>query len=383
MLRIEFLKRLSFTTLLVAGIHRQVGAESTKAVVFPPKSTTDFLPTFPMNLAEEITSSIISKIYQAEMDLDLFLKLFAEEILDRYPYDGDSKVSNYKQLYFLSIRSEVIFQLVIELVKVWQTLCFQHGLESYGKKELESDSIQIQNAILTLGNQFKIGDIPHFILERAEDSEWMQSKATYLVSWFGIEKAELIASDPISLEIRKFWNQGPGSENVVEYNRSVVSEMLNFTERLLSGLDARRAKWHQYAVKFYYLDFAQNRFVNKQNLNKNTKKMVKKDSDFLIRSLSFESAIRTIKERAFFMQSGVYHSSDRQNQQMVVSSLVHVLSQIANKPAKASEIHKKLRLVNGYGGILSISTAAMASDSLPILEDALRILQKERKLYFQ
>lgn len=381
MRRIEFLKKLSFTALLVAGIRNEVGAESASVVKDSSTSSFDVLPTYSMYDAEEVTSSLIVKIFKTGMDLDYFLELFATELQSLYPFEEISKVTSYHTLYFASIRCEVVCHLTMMLIRVWQNLCLSYGLEGYDKKELESDSVQIQNGILEFGKKFKVGDIDHFIKDSGETGE-IQSTWTCLVSWFGSQKNESIISYPLILNVTEKWSEVEGSVGTPRYNESFVSEILAFTNMFLFQLDSIKARWHQYAVRYYYLNFAQTKFENHQREFQKSKKMIKTDAVFLNGSLSLESAIRTIKDRAFQMQSGVYHDLDRQNQQMVVSTLVQVIEQISSATRGEKDICKRLKLSDHYGGIITVSTAAMATYSLSVLEDALAILQIERKLHF-
>ncbi|TGL40330.1 hypothetical protein [Leptospira perdikensis] len=382
MQRIDFLKKLSFTALLVAGIRMELSSEPSQGSTSNQNQQVDLLPTYPMDEAEKITEVIVTKVYKEGMELDTFLKLFAEELKTRFPFVENSKTSNYHSLYSVAVRSEILFRLIIILVEVWQNLCLQFGLEGYDQKEFESDSIQIQDWIESLGKEFKIGESPHFFLKTKGDWEWLPSKVQYLVPWFGTQKTESIQFFPLSLEVHQVWEDVSSFKNKLEYNQNIISEVLRILDILLFRLHMNRAIWHQYAVRFYYLNFVEKKYSNKQS-KKNQKVQNRNTLDlFAIRFTSFESAIRTIQERAFHMQSGVYHAMNRQNQQMVVSSLVQVIGQISVVTGGDQDVCKRLRLANHYGGILSVSTAAMATESLPILEDALQILQKERKLYF-
>ncbi|MCW7493535.1 hypothetical protein ND861_12875 [Leptospira sp. 2 VSF19] len=382
MRRIEFLKNLSFTALLVAGIRNEIEAVSVPTHTSSLKKPPESISPYPMNVAEEITSSIISKIDKVGMELDFFLDMFAKELQTLYPFENNSKISNYRELYLASARSEVVFQLTILLVKVWQNLCLQYGLDGYDKKQLAIDSIQIQNAIIRFGKKFKVGEVDPFVIEDSNKSFPMRSSITCSVLWFGSQKKESIVSDTLAINVIKIGKEIKDLEGSSEYNQSFVSQLLAFTNQILFDLDSLRARWHQYSVRFYYLDFAQTKFENQQKMLSNADDRNKADISFLIQSLSLESAIRTIKERAFHMQSGVYHNLDRQNQQMVVSTLVQIVDQISNATRGKIDVIKRLRLVNQYGGIITVSTAAMATDSLPVLEEAILLLQKERKLHF-
>lgn len=377
MLRIEFIKKLSFTALLIAGIRSQVGGEPTKDVTSSSKFGLSIFPTYPMAHADEIITSIVSKIYQTGMELDFFLNLFTEELKIRFPFEENTKVSNYRQLYAASIRCEVAHKLVVTLVRVWQNLCLQFGLEFYGREELEADSIQIQNSILSFGNRFAIGDKPQFFRGTSETTDWNSNQVSFLVPWFGQEKTESILIDSYPIDIEKVWKSFENSGNTTDYNQSVVSEILEFTDRLIEKMVFFSAKLHQYSVRFYYLEFVQNEFEKIQKKKVNTK-----DDYFWVRSISLESAVKSIKERAFHMQSGVYHLLDRQNQQMTVSSLIRLIDQISSAAGGGKDLCKRLKLADDFGGILTVSTADTASQALPVLEDAIRTLQKERKLNF-
>lgn len=376
MLRIDFLKKLSFTALLVAGIRNQVASEPRRVPTSKQNAPVGFLPYYPMDAVEEITSSIVAKIYQTGMEFDLFLKLFAEELLNRYPFDQKRETSSYKQLYFASIRSEVVFQISIVSIEVWRNLCLRYGLESYSKQDLESDSDQIQNGILEFGNKFSMGEIPHFALERPERLGSGRSKVSFFVNWFGTKKEELVFYDPTFLSIEKEGSESPQADKSIDGNQAFVSVTLDFLQNLLYRLDFFRASWHQYAVRFYYLSFVEKELENQIIKEKNPKAYL------WVRYVALESAVQTVKERAFHMQSGVYHAIDRQQQQMVVSSLVQVIGQISVATGGDKDVSKRLRFINDYGGILTVSTAGTATESLPLIEDALRVLQKERKLYF-
>lgn len=377
MLRIEFIKKLSFTALLVSGIRSQVGGEPAKDVSSASKFGLNFFPTYPMAHADEIITSIVSKIYHTEMELDFFLNLFTEELKTRFPFEENTKVSNYKQLYSATICCEVVHKLVVTLVRVWQNLCLQFGLEFYGREELEADSIQIQNSILSFGNSFAIGDKPQFFRGTGETTDWNSNQVSFLVPWFGQEKTESILIDSYTIDIEKVWKSFENSGNTSDYNQSVVSEILEFTDRLIDKMVFFSARLHQYSVRFYYLEFVQNEFEKIQK-----KKVKTKDDYFWVRSISLESAIKSIKERAFHMQSGVCHLLDRQNQQMTVSSLIRVIDQISSASGGVKDVCKRLKLANDFGGILTVSTADTASQALPVLENAIRTLQKERNLNF-
>ncbi|MCW7487720.1 hypothetical protein [Leptospira meyeri] len=380
MLRIEFLKRISLTAILVAAVNVPEGKEP-KKVSNGAKGLLE-IPLYPMSVADEILLSITNKIFQSGMEFDSFLILFSSELQNLYPYDEKAKTLTYKDLYCASIRCEIVFSLANMILKVWQNLCLQFGLEGYDTKEFESDTTQIQEWIISLGNQFKIGETPHFFLKTKEEPNWLQTKVNVLVPWFGNLKTETIQFFPLTLEIHKVWKESAAYKNQIEFNQNIVSEVLRILNLLLYRMNAGQARWHQYSVRFYYLNFVEQEFEKKQNKktpeiqNGNSKSFVS------VRDVSLESAVRTIKERAFHMQSGVYHGMDRQNQQMVVSSLIHVMDQISESIDGEKEITKKLRLVHKYGGIISVSTAASARDSLPVLEDALFLLQKERRLHF-
>lgn len=382
MLRIEFIKKLSFTALLVSGIRSQVGGEPAKDVTSASKFGLNFFPTYPMALADEIITSIVSKIYHTEMELDFFLNLFTEELKTRFPFEENTKVSNYKQLYYASICCEVAHKLVVTLVRVWQNLCLQFGLEFYGREELEADSIQIQNSILSFGNRFAIGDKPQFFRGTDETTDWNSNQVSFLVPWFGQEKTESILIDSFPIDIEKIWKPFENLGNTTDCNQSVVSEILEFTHKLIDKMGFFSARLHQYSVRFYYLEFVQNEFEKIQRTKIQKKKVKTKDDYFWVRSISLESAIKSIKERAFHMQSGVYHLLDRQNQQMTVSSLIRVIDQISLASGGVKEVSKRLKLANDFGSILTVSTADTASHALPVLEDAIRTLQKERKLNF-
>ncbi|EKJ86361.1 hypothetical protein CLV96_3657 [Leptospira meyeri] len=380
MLRIEFLKRISLTAILVAAVNVPEGKEP-KKVSNGTKGLLE-IPLYPMSVADEILLSITNKIFQSGMEFDSFLILFSSELKNLYPYDENAKTLTYKDLYCASIRCEILFCLANVILKVWQNLCLQFGFEGYGTKEFESDTIQIQEWIISLGNQFKMGGTPHFSLKTKEDQNGSQTKVNFFVPWFGNLKTETIQFFPLSLEIHKVWKEAAAFKNQIEFNQNIVSEVLRILNLLLYRMNGAQARWHQYSVRFYYLNFVEQEFEQKQNKknqeiqNQNSKSLVS------VRGVSLESAVRTIKERAFHMQSGVYHEMDRQNQQMVVSSLIHVMDQISESIDGEKEITKKLRLVHKYGGIISVSTAASARDSLSVIEDALFLLQKERRLHF-
>ncbi|MCG6141734.1 hypothetical protein [Leptospira mtsangambouensis] len=380
MLRIEFLKRISLTAVLVATVNKTEGKEPKK----DSNGTKGVLeiPLYPMSAADEVLFSITNKIYQPGMEFDSFLVLFSSELHSLYPYDEKSKTLTYKDLYFASIRNEIVFCFVGVIVKLWQNLCLQFGLEGYGKNEFESDSAKIQGWIISLGNQFKMGDTPHFFLKTKEDTDWIASKVNASLPWFGTIKTETIQFFPLSLEMHSVWKEVAAFKNPIEFNQNIVSEVLRILTLLGYRVNANQARWHQYAVRYYYLDFVEKEFERKQNKKNPESQNGNSKSLFSVRDVSLESAIRTIQERAFHMQSGVYHEMDRQNQQMVVSSLIHVMDQISESVDGNKEITKKLRLVHQYGGIISVSTAASARDSLPVIEDALLQLQKERRLHF-
>ncbi|TGK79138.1 hypothetical protein EHQ24_16455 [Leptospira noumeaensis] len=381
MQRIDFLKKLSFTTLLVAGIRNQTASEPNLRPI-SENAHKDQLPTYPMAGAEKIKKEIVRKIYKEGMELDTFLKLFSEELKTQFPVLENTDTSTYRSLYCASIRSEVLILLVITLVEVWQNLCLQFGLKGYGKKEFESDSIQIQNSILSLGEKLKIGNHPHFFLKTKEDLPWGPLKVDYLVPWFGSKKTESIQFFPLPLGIDFELEETNSSQNSPDTTYDWINSVLSILNQFLSRLKMNRAIWHQYSVRFYFLNFAEREFLKNQNQRNGITKNQKSLDLLGIRYSSFVSAIQTIKERAFHMQSGVYHGMDRQNQQMVVSSLVQVIGQISIVTGGDKDVCKRLRLANHYGGILTVSTAAMARESLPLIDDALSVLQKERKVYF-
>lgn len=118
MLRIEFLKRISLTAVLVATVNKTEGKEPKK----DSNGTKDLLeiPLYPMSVADEILLSITNKIYQSGMEFDSFLVLFSSELQSLYPYDEKAKALTYKDLYFASIRCEIVFCFVSVILKVWQ-----------------------------------------------------------------------------------------------------------------------------------------------------------------------------------------------------------------------------------------------------------------------
>ncbi|EMJ87877.1 hypothetical protein [Leptospira meyeri] len=380
MLRIEFLKRISLTAILVAAVNVPEGKEP-KKVSNGTKGHLE-IPLYPMSVAGEILLSITNKIFQSGMEFDSFLILFSSELKNLYPYDENAKTLTYKDLYCASIRCEILFCLANVILKVWQNLCLQFGFEGYDTKEFESDTTQIQEWIISLGNQFKMGETPHFFLKTKEDPNGSQTKVNFFVPWFGNLKTETIQFFPLSLEIHKVWKEAAAFKNQIEFNQNIVSEVLRILNLLLYRMNGAQARWHQYSVRFYYLNFVEQEFDKKQYKKNQEIQNQSSKSLVSVRGVSLESAVRTIKERAFHMQSGVYHEMDRQNQQMVVSSLIHVIDQISESIDGEKEITKKLRLVHKYGGIISVSTAASARDSLSVIEDALFLLQKERRLHF-
>lgn len=380
-LRIEFLKRISVTALLVTAIRTPMVAKTKGNLKRGPKKLPE-IPVYPMSATDEILFTLANKVYRDGMEFDTFLKMVSFELQTLYPVDLTKENFTYKDLYFVSIRSEVVFQLVVKLVEVWQNLCIQFGLEDYQKNELEKDSLKIQDWILSLGDEFKVGETPYFFLNTKEDLNWIPSKNIFAVPWLGSHKEEVIQFFPLPLEFQNVSNDSKLYNSTLEYKRNTIYEILSVLSLLLYRLQTNLALWHQYTVRFYYLNFVDQYLSKIQTQNEPKEKNKFTKNLFLIRSVSVESAIRTIKERAFHMQSGVYHAIDRQNQQMVVSSLIQTIGQVSVATGGDKDLCKRLRLVNRYGGNLTLSTAATATGSLPFLEDALEVLQKERKLYF-
>lgn len=263
MLRIEFLKRISLTAVLVATVNKTEGKEPKK----DSNGTKGLLeiPLYPMSAADEVLLSITNKIYQPGMEFDSFLVLFSSELQSLYPYDEKSKTLTYKDLYFASIRNEIVFCFVGVIVKLWQNLCLQFGLEGYGKNEFESDSAKIQGWIISLGNQFKMGDTPHFFLKTKEDTDWIASKVNASLPWFGTIKTETIQFFPLSLEMHIVWKEVAAFKNPIEFNQNIVSEVLRILTLLGYRVNANQARWHQYAVRYYYLNFVEKEFERKQN----------------------------------------------------------------------------------------------------------------------
>jgi hypothetical protein len=128
------------------------------------------------------------------------------------------------------------------------------------------------------------------------------------------------------------------------------------------------------------MDFAQRRYETKKRINQPRPNPTIYQN--LIRSYSFESALKTIQNRAYHMQSGVYHYKDRQSQQMVVSSLFLMMKDLGKITRGDKNLLRNLKLETPYGGIITVSTGMFAKESLKTLEDGILFLKEERKKFF-
>ncbi len=61
-------------------------------------------------------------------------------------------------------------------------------------------------------------------------------------------------------ELFKESNQSGFTQSIYDFFRN--------TKELQNNLDRIRAKWHQYAVRFYYMDFAQREYETEKSINK-------------------------------------------------------------------------------------------------------------------
>ncbi len=379
MQRIQFLSRMSLTALLVSGIRQNLFAKKTSVTSY--QDTIDFeIPNYPIERTNEILSSIQSKVYIAGMELSLFLDTFAKELELRFPLQDKNKISSYQDLYSFSIKMEILSELTLLLIGLWENLCIQIGLDGYKIEDFKTDSQTIKTAMIGFGKKIQNRKIPTVLGLRSNEKWWIPMDVSLRLPWFGGIKTEKIISNKIYMD--QIFSLDP--EQFKESNRSEFSldttEFFHQTKDLQYNIEGVRARWHQYAVRFYYMDFAQRQYQTKKRINQlQTNPTIYQN---LIRSYSFESALKTIQNRAFHMQSSVYHYQDRQYQQMVVSSLVLMMKDLGKITRGDENLLRNLKLENPDGGIITVSTGMFAKDSLKYLEDGILFLKEERKKFF-
>ncbi|EOQ88733.1 hypothetical protein LEP1GSC202_2775 [Leptospira yanagawae serovar Saopaulo str. Sao Paulo = ATCC 700523] len=373
MQRSEFLSRISLTALLVSGIRQNLEAKKTKE-----KSNLNDLqfeiPYYPIERTSEIISSILSKLSTGEIELNLFLDSFAKELELRFPLKQKNKISSYNELYSYSVKIEIVCELTSVLIGIWQNLCIQIGLYGYQIEDFKTDSKSIKTSMIGFGKKMNNFKIPIISDLRSKGKWWDQSEMILRLPWFGGIKSEKIISNKMNLE-QIFDLDLKQIKNSNQSEFSFISiEFFQHTKNLQYQIDRIRARWHQYAVRFYYMAFVQKKY-----------KLVTSNPivyQNLIRSYGFESAIKTIQNRAFHMQSGIYHYLDRQSQQMVVSSLVLMLKDLGKSTGGDKNLFRILKLENSYGGIISVSTGMSAMETFKNLEEGILYLKEERKKLF-
>ncbi|TGL70744.1 hypothetical protein [Leptospira jelokensis] len=379
MQRIEFLSRISLTALLVSGIRQNLDAKKTNLT--SDQNVFEFeIANYPIDRTKEILSSILAEVNKGEIEFNLFLDSFAKELEVRFPLQDKNKISSYKELYSFSIKMEILCELTIMLIGIWQNLCIQIGFDGYQIRDFKTDSNTIKNAMIGFGNKIQNHKIPMILEHQTKKISWKPFKISLRLPWFGGIKTEKLISYTIDLE--QIFGLDP--KQIKGSNQSEISlrttEFFSHTTNLINLVDGIRARWHQYAVRFYYMEYAQRKYESWQNLK--MRNSHHKHYQNLIRSYSFESAMETIQNRAYHMQSGVYHSIDRQSQQMVVSSLVLMMKDLGKWIGVDRNLFRTLKLENSYGGIISVSTGMSAIDSLKNLEQGIRFLKEERKKFF-
>lgn len=152
MQRKEFISRISLTALLLSGFRNELKANSKKDE--STNSTSEFeIPTYPMDRVSDILSDISSKIYYVNIELEEFLDTFAQELELRFPLKKQKPITSYQKLYFLCLRMEIISELTILILGIWQNLSLRIGLDGYSKEEFFSDSETIKNAMIRFGSE--------------------------------------------------------------------------------------------------------------------------------------------------------------------------------------------------------------------------------------
>lgn len=376
MQRNEFLSRITATALLVSGIRQNIWAQ--KAKVSSNQDGIDFeLPHYPIERTDEILSSIQSKVFIAGMELNLYLDSFLKELELRFPLQDKNQITSYQELYSFSITTEILCELTIKVIGLWENLCIQIGLDGYTIEDFKKDSETIKTSMIDFGKKIQNRKIP-ILLGRSSNEKWWNPLEVYIhLPWFGGTKTEKIISTKIYMD--QIFNLEPElfkESNQCGFSQS-TSDFFRNTKELQNNLDRIRAKWHQYAVRFYYMDFAQREYETKKSINKLQTSPINYQN--LIRSYSFESALKTIQNRAYHMQSSVYHYEDRQTQQMVVSSLILMMKDLGDVTRSDKNLLQTLKLEDPSGSIITISTGMWAKDSLRYLEEGILFLKEERK----
>lgn len=338
------------------------------------------IPNYPIERTNEILSSIQSKMYTAEMDLNLFLDSFLKELELRFPLQEKNKISSYQELYSFSVKMEILCELTIMLIGIWENLCIQIGLDGYKIEDFKTDSETIKTSMIGFGKKIQNRKIPIVSGLRSNEKWWNPLEVSLRLPWFGGIKTEKMFSNKIYMD--QIFSLDPTrfkTSNQSEFTLD-TTEFFRQTKELQYNIDGIRSKWHQYAVRFYYMDFAQRRYET----SKRIKQLRPNPTIYqnLIRSYSFESALKTIQNRAYHMQSGVYHYQDRQSQQMVVSSLFLMMKDLGKITGSDKNLLRNLKLENPNGGIITVSTGMFAKDSLKYLEDGILFLKEERKKFF-
>ncbi|MDF3819681.1 hypothetical protein P3G55_07210 [Leptospira sp. 96542] len=373
MQRIEFLSRISLTAILVSCFHKNLIAKKTK--VNSNREDLHFeIPYYPIERTSEILSSILAKVYTGDIELNLFLDSFAKELELRFPLKHKNKITSYQELYSFSVKMEILCELTIMLIGIWQNLCIQIGLDGYKIGDFKTDSETIKTTMIGFGKKIQNRKIPIFFGLRAKEKWWNLLEVSLRLPWFGGIKTEKFISNQINLDQIFSLNPKKFQESTQSEFTLDSTEFFHYTKDLQYNIDGMRARWHQYAVRFYYMAFAQKKFKQFQSKPKAYQN--------LIRSYSFESGLETIQNRAYHMQSGVYHNIDRQSQQMVVSSIVMMMKDLGKITGSEKDLFRNLKLENSYGGIISVSTGMSAKYTFKNLQEGILFLKEERKKLF-
>lgn len=197
--------------------------------------------------------------------------------------------------------------------------------------------------------------------------------------WLGGDQKESIFANFSPMEFVFSLEPAEFSKSMDHRFQMDLYGFLDHTRRSQFQLEGTRARWHQYVVRYSYMSDLQYKFEMKREL-KDTQSSVSALPIFL-RYYGFESAMNTIQERAYHMQSGVYHFLDRQSQQMVVSSLVIMMKNLNLRTNGNQKWMRSLRLENQDGSILSVSTMDLAFQTYKSIEEGIHFLRQERKKY--
>lgn len=378
MQRKEFISRISLTALLLSGFRNELKANSKKDE--STNSTSEFvIPTYPMDRVSDILSDICSKIYSVNIELEEFLDTFAQELELRFPLKKQKPITSYQKLYFLCLRMEIISELTILIIGIWQNLSLRIGLDGYSKEEFFSDSETIKNAMIRFGSENQTYYFSLFLDKGKENHVSTPFQLDLSLPWLGGDQKESIFANFSPMEFVFSLEPAEFSKSMDHRFQMDLYGFLDHTQRFQFQLEGARARWHQYVVRYSYMSDLQYKFETKREL-KDTQSSVSALPIFL-RYYGFESAMNTIQERAYHMQSGVYHFLDRQSQQMVVSSLVIMMKNLNLRTNGNQKWMRSLRLENQDGSILSVSTMDLALQTYKSIEEGIHFLRQERKKY--